>query len=685
MKEFDAERVLFYGRNDLAAGWFRTRIVELLTSPDGTRVESINDAIEAFQCKATIEELPELFEGTDFDSLKASSRLFFSNACRFINQTIEVTNIGELFEEVEAQYCHLFWLFLDKSGASKKLQNGDLEHLINKHPECIIDILEVNSIVKAHGQETRRALLSNPRISAELIIRRLATPSSSERNLALPAELTNDDLDTIMCNYLNGDNPNPNHVRVLSSWPSSQVSRYKPSPDTIVLAKKVSETCTKELFANGSGFRFGVGVRIDERQVACKGILVDGFDTTHVFGEKWLRLYLDYPTIMNNCIYVFDYVDARGIMTMPSHAHDETALIESLGIRVLGEYKTTNAFFIRNALALTETIAYAQFLKQHGTRLESALEWVYNHYFEDEFGIKGFSLSLPSEESSWLDKCKSIGPEIERAAKAYTIYAKRGQIDDAYFPFESISSFLEPPSLNGDKYIVAGEKLEAYGFHLFSDQSPLAYIEDKSPENRSFFDILLNQGVSRTSYHSNLQSTIDWLLQVGLITEEVETGILAPTLQSRLLKIVWETGVIPLKYCSTEENGLLDDLVAEGTLSRGNTLFTPDEAAYLSYVFNDRSFPNSLGLRNRYDHASSAVRDPNSDSMKNDYYQMLTILIAITIKINEELQDRTGAGGPSIFVDWPMFDESVLQTAIQLRLLKSTPEDELFRIESTDS
>ena len=239
--------------------------------------------------------------------------------------------------------------------------------------------------------------------------------------------------------------------------------------------------------------------------------------------------------------------------------------------------------------------------------------------------------------------------------------------------------------MNGDKYIVAGEKLEAYGFHLFSDQSPLAYIEDKSPENRSFFDILLNQGVSRMSYHSNLQSTIDWLLQVGLITEEVETGILAPTLQSRLLKIVWETGVIPLKYCSTEENGLLDDLVAEGTLSRGNTLFTPDEAAYLSYVFNDRSFPNSLGLRNRYDHASSAVRDPNSDSMKNDYYQMLTILIAITIKINEELQDRTGAGGPSIFVDWPMFDESVLQTAIQLRLLKSTPEDELFRIESTDS
>ena len=37
-----------------------------------------------------------------------------------------------------------------------------------------------------------------------------------------------------------------------------------------------------------------------------------------------------------------------------------------------------------------------------------------------------------------------------------------------------------------------------------------------------------------------------------------------------------------------------------------------------------------------------------------------------------------------MFVDWPLFDESVLQTAIQLRLLKSTPVDELNRIEPAD-
>jgi len=669
LKEFNHDRVVFYGRNDWAAGCFRDRVITLLTNSNALDVESINDAIEAHQCKMTVEGLPELFEAAGLDSIHESSRLFFSHACRFVNRAIEQVDIEDLFEEVEVQYCHCFWSFLAASGASKRLREESVGAFLNAHPECIGDVLELKSVVGEHELAIRDALLGNPSPAAELITRQLATPSSSKSNIVLPPALTNDDIDSIMSAYLNGDHPNPNYVKVLASWPSSQVDRYKPSADTVVLARRIEKKGLEELFAGGAGLRFSTGVIINRQQVACKSITVDGLNVMHSFSNAWLESSLDYPTIMNNCIYVFDYVDSKGIMTMPVRAHEETALIESLGVHTLGEYRTTNAFHMRNGLALTETIAYAEFLKQHDTRLESALEWVFNRYFEEEYAIKGFSLSLPSEESSWLDKCKSIGPEIERAIKAYAIYAKRGTIDDAYFPFESISSFQEPLSLSGNKYIVAGEQFEAHGFHLFSDQSLLAYIEGKDSRDCCFFDLLLNQNVSRASYRSYLQSTLDWLLQVSLITEDIETGIIAPTLQSRLLKVVWETGVIPLKHCSAEENRLLDVLVSEGVLSYQDTLFTPDEAAYLSYVFNDRSFPNALGLRNRYDHANAAVRDPNLDSMKNDYYQLLTILIAITIKINEELQDKTGAGGPSIFVDWPMFDESVIRTAAQLGIL----------------
>lgn len=157
---------------------------------------------------------------------------------------------------------------------------------------------------------------------------------------------------------------------------------------------------------------------------------------------------------------------------------------------------------------LVRAASCAALLDRKDVRLESALEWVFNRYFEEEFGIKGFTLSLPVKEATWLDKCKSIGPEIERAVKAYVVYAKRGEIDDAYFPYENVKSFMDLPSLNGAKYVVAGELFQSRGFHLFSDQSMLAYIQGRDEWDNCFFDLMQGQGVSRMDYRSFPQPTI---------------------------------------------------------------------------------------------------------------------------------------------------------------------------------
>lgn len=101
-------------------------------------------------------------------------------------------------------------------------------------------------------------------------------------------------------------------------------------------------------------------------------------------------------------------------------------------------------------------------------------------------------------------------------------------------------------------------------------------------------------------------------------------------------------------------------------LSYCGKLFTPDEAAYLDYMFNDASFPNSLGLRNRYGHAHSPIADPNAVNIRSDYYRMLTLLVAITLKINDELSAATGRGYLENFVDWPYYDKSVFELAKKL-------------------
>lgn len=55
---------------------------------------------------------------------------------------------------------------------------------------------------------------------------------------------------------------------------------------------------------------------------------------------------------------------------------------------------------MRESLANVEVIAYANFLESRGSRLEDALEWTYNDYFEEEYSISGFTLALPLRGAS---------------------------------------------------------------------------------------------------------------------------------------------------------------------------------------------------------------------------------------------------------------------------------------------
>lgn len=45
---------------------------------------------------------------------------------------------------------------------------------------------------------------------------------------------------------------------------------------------------------------------------------------------------------------------------------------------------------------------------------------------------------------------------------------------------------------------------------------------------------------------------------------------------------------------------------------------------------------------------------------------MLTLLVAITLKINDELSAATGRGYLENFVDWPYYDQSVFELAKNL-------------------
>ena len=665
MNEPNGDRVIYYGRNDLSIGFIRKRCLDRLIGAETATITTINDAIEAHQCKLMADNVPELFEeALPFGSNEAARQLF-AKACEFIGRALSNSSADALFEQVELQYEEQFWNLVEASGAIAKIQSADFEKLIDRHPGCIGAILKSKKLTNAFDTAVKQLLLQHAKCAAELIIGRLATESGNRKELHLPSSLNSCDIDNIMLDYIYSEQSNPNYLKVLKDWPTRSSGIYNPSPEVRVQAKRAYNNAMGQLGTAWTGLRYNAGVTIDMNQKACKGLEVDGRDLTHVFGGQWLEKHTDPATTMNNLLFVFDFIGTNGLMYAPARKHEESTLLASVGLHVTGEYRTTIGFQMRSGLTYLETLAYSNFLESKGTNLESALEWVYRQYFPEEYGIIGFTLSLPSKDTSWLDKCKAIGPEIERTAKGYAVYSKRGAVDDDFFPFEALKSFSSLKALEEKKYAVAGPEFELFGHALCSNQCMLSYLRKSHESEQCFFDMMIKRHVERHDYPEYLQKSLDELVSKGLIIEEND-GRLLPTPRAICIKSVWDNDAIPLRRRVKEDLSVVESLVNDGILCYCDQLFAPVESAYLDYMFNDASFPNSQALRNKYDHAHSAIEDPQATNMCDDYYRLLSILICITLKINEELADKTGRGGVEDFDDWPLYDESILQAAEEL-------------------
>lgn len=631
------------------------------------QIATINDAIEAHQLKLTFETVPELFEKAEGIDVASVVSALFANACKYSRETLASSGILGIYEELEMQYVTQFWGLVHACGAEKMISGEEIDELLSRHIECLAPILENDKLVKLFDAEIRKSLVDNPYYSAELLIREYATESRSQNAIYLPKCLSQGDFDSIMAGYLDDQRANPNYMEVLFNWPSGATKcRFSPSPDVKVRAKRAHDEAMDAIFRQGTGLKYGAGVRIDPEQIACKGVKAEGLTLTYSFSETWLAKYTDNASIMNNCRYLLDVVDRSGLMSAPAHSHEESGLLATLGSHVLGEYRMNTISSMRESLANVEVIAYANFLESRGSRLEDALEWTYNDYFEEEYSISGFTLALPTRGTSWLDKCKSIGPEIERAVKSYSIYLRIGKIDGDYFPYESFKTFGTLNALSEKKYAVDGACFYKWGFYLFSDQCMLTYRRGHRDRARCFFDLISNAMVTFDDYDAAYVEVLQQLVDRQLVSACEETGALSPTPRSICLKAVWDNGAIALRGCGDGDLALIDGLVSDEMLSYCGKLFTPDEAAYLDYMFNDASFPNSQGLRNRYDHAHSPIADPNAVIIRTDYYRMLTLLVAITLKINDELSAATGSGYLENFVDWPYYDESVFELAKKL-------------------
>ncbi len=480
-------------------------------------------------------------------------------------------------------------------------------------------------------------MLDNPRTSAEVLISGLGAHSDNSRKIQLPKELSSEQIDAMMVDYLNSESTNLNHVHVLANWPQAAKEHYSPSAKIRVHAKRRERELTDELFNQASGIEYGVGVSFNPDQGACLDIKGSLREPVFSFSSKWLLDYHDHATILNNFIFIFQFVNQHGLLSMPANPRLVSTLMKVMGLKAKDEYGVhDHLFFINNSRCLAITAGYSSLLSSCDTSIEASIEWFYNSYIQDIFGIDGFSIALPQATASYFERCKSIGPEIERVAKAFTLLVEEGDIDHDLFPFTAINDFGHIPSFAKEKYACPGKEFETFAFSLFSDQSLLNAPKDIDSNYEYAFDLFARQNLVQDDFYDFQQREIDRLINLGLLSLDKDS-FLKPTFASSLLKKTWLEGALTPYRLPNEVCIEINRLVDEGCLQYSKSLFASREADYMNFMFNNRHFSNSQALRNKYDHASGAIDDLNDPTYINDYYLLLNLLICITLKINDEL------------------------------------------------
>ena len=223
---------------------------------------------------------------------------------------------------------------------------------------------------------------------------------------------------------------------------------------------------------------------------------------------------------------------------------------------------------------------------------------------------------------------------MDSVLKQFKLWCEDGEIDNELLHISTEHMFIKDiPSMIDNKYIYpCGKDYQTITHLLFSDQSIIYYIPGLSKNYNSFYDLLEKQDVYYDIFQEYQTSSINWLVEHGIIKMDEEKRIIPYKEKINILNELYEQNVACWNYMKKYQD-IIVELKEFGMLQFSSSLFSKPEQDYYNYLFNKSEFDNGLDIRNRYSHGTQRV---NEEQNKQDYYIFLRIMILIVIKINEE-------------------------------------------------
>ena len=643
-----SNRVKFYGKADMANGYMLEKTLPILQQLKLSKeYVNINDVIELYNVYKFINA--QIFR-KDFNSEEKA--LFNEENSKIINQIfgrffskVDNGTIANYFGKIEREYIEDVLELFEKYKVHKRISWDSFKYFIDSNHIPLFYIVECEKIVNTFDNDIKELILKDNQ-SIDLLITKYLKKSPA-RQVFLPKSLSIEDKEQIVKNYIALAMVHPGTLELIINLPVN--SDFKISDDTRLAAKNRYDQEMDNLFvkSENSGFQTTIEAEINNKQK--EPVIIDYKENRFYISvsSKWIRDNLDYPTLLNNFIHIYNFVDKENRIEFISKPNQISALERVFMDTDLKKVYIKGSFFdIYNNFAVVAMVSYCEFLeKECNIRIEEVLQWFFDEYLVSEFNIHDFIVNMPSSGSSYLEKCRTICCEFESILKQYEALVKFGTINHDFIELSSRPmDYHAINSLMPDKYIYLNETNQDCKntlYLLFSDQTMLTYLPHRKDVEgyNCLYELLINTTVNISEYEDYQLNDIKWLIIKGILKQDSQGNLtLHDKLEAIILCDLYKNGFVSNQFLERFQlNKPLKNLQQKCWIYNESSLFAKQECDYLDFYLNKSKFTNGQDLRNTYLHGTQRKRGADIDLHRVNYYRLLMFVVITIIKINEEL------------------------------------------------
>lgn len=622
--------IKFYSEYDMSCAWNLEKIIEKVNSGAIESEWGITDVLDFHNVLKyiNIEKFSNhIVHETSID-IKTYEKRIKQKIGEFVGCHKDV--FINLYDEIDLDNTDDFFEVFEDYKVYQRIEIDNFRRFLEKENVHIYTVLKCRRMTEYFDEVVKVALLSNS-MNAETILSKYL----KEDDLILPPSLTETEILNLIDEYIDSPLVNINVLRKIITFPSGKGLTI---PDKIRLhAKRKSKDEEERIFNNGSGIESEVIITYPKNQDEAVLVNMDGRTANIKVSRNWIKENLDYPTLWNNFIYIYNFVDDKMRLEFVSKI-SEMGPLESV-IRPNGEYlyNVSFSFGFKEMLSNAEIYSYAKVLSTLGVRLEEMIEWFFNVYLKEEFQINDFIVKMPSKDASYFEKCRTILPEIDRIFKQYNSLIEEGIIDQELIQMSSSSvKNKDIKSFNEKKYVYSSSDwYKTASFLLFSDQSSIFYLPSKEKKYKNFLNLMISEKLTRNDFQEYQLQRMQWLFDNNLICESNEGYLefVDPKVIYVLKELYYEE-VMSFWHYPKNIREVIEEFSNRNQVDFESSLFSKNEQDYFDYYLNKSKFTNGHDIRNRYLHGTNSNDERQYET---DYHLILKLLVIIVIKINDDL------------------------------------------------